>query len=148
MSQHPTAFAAACQQCLCSDSSAGCFVWVCPPDEFIQHVSDLVCFTLEDHPNNKFFDKAFPFLPSDIRGAFQLYKQSDVVEKCHFSNTLCQGMDGKWHRSIAISLSKNPANLVTVQDLGNLGPLDVFQVLNCVLMCSNQGAKDSLQDSK
>ena len=88
-------FAAACQQCLCSDSPTGQFIWVYPPDEFINHILDLVCFTLKDHSDNKFFDKALPFLPVDLCGAFQLYKQSGIVEKHCFSNTLCQGMDGK-----------------------------------------------------
>ena len=41
-------------------------MWVYPPDEFLQHVSDLVCFVPEDHPDNEFFDKAFPLLPLDI----------------------------------------------------------------------------------
>ena len=67
-------FAATCQQCLHSDSSTGQFNWVYPPDEFINHISDLMCFTLEDHPDNEFFDQAFPFLPADLRGAFQLHK--------------------------------------------------------------------------
>ena len=109
-------FAAACQQCLCLDSLSGRFIWVCPPNKFIGHLLDLVCFALKDYPNNEFFNKAYPFLPTDICGAFQLYKQSGVVEKRRFSNTLHQGMHNKWHSSIAISLLSNPATLVTVQD--------------------------------
>ena len=45
-------------------------------------------------------------------------------------------------------MSNNPANLVTIQDSENHDPLDVSQVPNCVLLDSNQGAKDSSQDSK
>ena len=141
----PIAFVAAYQQCLHSDCPSGDFIWVCPPDEFISHVSDLVCFALKDHPDNGFFDKAFPFLPADVHGAFQLYKQSGFVEKCRFSITLCQGMDDKWCSSIAISLSNDHTNLVTVQDSGSHDPLDASQVPNSVSMDSNQGAKDSSQ---
>ena len=57
-------------------------------------------------------------------------------------------MDDEWHGSIAISLSNDPANLVTVQDSGSHVPLDASQLPNHVSMDSNQGAEDSLQDSK
>ena len=110
----PVVFAATCQQCLCSDFSASHFIWVCPSDEFLQCVSDLVCFELEDHPDNEFFDKALPFLSSNVRGAFQLHKQSSIDEKCHFSDTSSQEMDGKWHSSIAIAVLNKSTNLVTV----------------------------------
>ena len=108
-------FVAACQQCLRSDSPSGCFIWVYPPKEFVSYISDLTCFTLEDRPDNKFFDKASPFLPSNIHGAFQLHKQSGIVEKPPFSNTLFQGMDDKWYSPVTISLSGNPSDLVTIQ---------------------------------
>ena len=97
-------------------------------DEFLRHVSDLVCFAPEDHPNNEFFDKVLPFLPTDVRGAFQLYKSSCIVEKHCFSDTSHQGMDGEWHSSIAIAVSNNPTNLVTIQDSSNYDPLDISQV--------------------
>ena len=57
-------------------------------------------------------------------------------------------MDSKWQSSITISLSNDPTNLVAVQDLGNHDPLDASQNANCVLMDSEQGTKDPLQDSK
>ena len=118
-----------------------------PPLQLEQHISNLVCFVLEDQPNNEFFDQALLFLPTDIRGAFMHHKQSSVFEKHHFSNTLQQGMDGKWHSSVTISLLENPANLVTVQDSSNCDSLDASQVPNCVLMDSNQGIKDLSQAS-
>ena len=46
-------FGAACRQCLHSDSPSGCFIWVYPPEEFVCHVLDLVCFTLKDRPDNE-----------------------------------------------------------------------------------------------
>ena len=81
-------FAVTCHQCLHSNSPSGYFIWVCPPEEFINYLLDLVCITLKDHPNNKFFNKAYPFLPADVCEAFQLHKQSGIVEKHPFSNTL------------------------------------------------------------
>ena len=141
-------FGAACQQCLRSDSPSGPFIWAYPPEEFVRHISNLVCFTLEDRPDNEFFDKASSFLPANIRGAFKLYKQSSIVEKRPFSNTLFQGMDDKWHSSVTIAMTGNPVNLVTVQDSGSRSPSDDSQVPNRVSMDSNQGAKDSSQDSK
>ena len=39
-------------------------------------------------------------------------------------------------------------NLVIIQDSGNHNALDASQVPNCVLLDSNQGAKDLSQDSK
>ena len=141
-------FAATCHQCLRSDSPSGHFIWVYLPDGFINHLLDLVCFALEDHPNNKFFDKAYPFLPTDIRGAFQLCKQSSIVEKRPFSNALCQGLADKWHIAITIFLLNDPANFVTIQDSDSHEPLDASQVPYRVSMDSNQGAKDSSQDSK
>ena len=79
---------AACHQCLHLDSSSGRFIWVYPPEEFINHLSDLVCFTLEDHPGNKFFNKAYPFLPADLRGAFQLHKQSGHTKEWMTNGTV------------------------------------------------------------
>ena len=140
MSQRPSnhnvaiRFGATCQQCLCLDSLSGCFIWVHPPEEFISYLLELVCFTLKDHPDNEFFDKASPFLPLNVRGAFQLHKQSSVVKKCPFSDTLFQGMDDKWCSSLTVSLLGNPANLVTVQDSGSHEPSDASQVPNRVLM--------------
>ena len=107
-----------------------------------------MCLALEDHPNKEFCDKALPFLPTDICAAFMLHKQSSVVGQHHFSNTLCQGMDGKWHSPVTISALKNPVNLVTIQDSSNCDSLNASQVPNCVLMDSNQGDKDPSQDFK
>ena len=67
------AFPAACQQCIHSDSPSGRFIWAHPPEELIHHLSGLARFTLEDHLDNEFFEKAHPFLPTDIRGAFHLH---------------------------------------------------------------------------
>ena len=127
-SQHPNnnnvaiTFGAACQQCLRLDSPSGCFIWVYPLEEFVSYISDLVCFALKDHPDNEFFDKASPFLPSNIHRAFQLYKQSSVVKKRPFLNTLFQGMDDKWCSSVTISLLGNPANLVIIQNSSSHEP--------------------------
>ena len=57
-------FGAACRQCLRSDSPSGRFIWVYPPEEYIRHVSDLVCFTLEDRPDN---NSSTRLLPSFLR---------------------------------------------------------------------------------
>ena len=57
-------------------------------------------------------------------------------------------MDDKWHSSVANSLSSNPANPITVQDLNSHERLDASQVPNHVLMDLNQGAKDLSQDYK
>ena len=135
-------FGAACQQSLRLDSLSDRSIWVYPPEEFIGYLLDLVCFTLEDCPNNEFFNTASPFLPLNVCGAFQLCKQSSIVEKHPFSNALFQGMDDNWHSSIAVSLSGNPANLITIQDSGSHEPSDASQVPNCVSMDSNQGTTD------
>ena len=118
------------RQCLRSDSTPGRFIWVYPLEEFVRHVSDLVCFALKDRPDNEFFNKASPFLPMNIHGAFKLYKQSGIVEKRPFSNTLFQGMDNKWHSSVTIAMTGNPVNLITVQDSSSHLPSDDSQVPN------------------
>ena len=121
---------------------------MCPPPQCVQHISYFVCFALEDCPDNDFFNQVLPFLPVDLCGACMLHKQSNVVEKCCFSSDLCQEIDGEWHRSVTNSASNAPTNLITIQDSSNPNCLDASKVPNCDLMDSNQGAKDSSQDSK
>ena len=92
-----------------------------------------------DAADNEFFDKAFLFLPLDLRGAFQLCKQSGVVEKC-CSLTLCFR---KWKVNDMVPSLSAPSRTQAITILW-MPP----KVPNCVLLNSNKSAKDPSQDSK